>query len=50
MFLSEDEFEENRNYISKDKNGKFPSGTINDLVYKKLKTYAKINSQANLQN
>ena len=28
----------------KDKNGKFPSGTINDLVYKKLKSYAKIDS------
>ena len=28
----------------KDKNGKFPAGTINDLVYKKLKSYAKINS------
>ena len=29
----------------KDKNGQFPSGTINDLVYQKLKTYAKINSK-----
>ena len=28
----------------KDKNGKFPAGTINDLVYKKLKSYAKIDS------
>ena len=28
----------------KDKNGKFPSGTINDLVYQKLKLYAKINA------
>ena len=27
----------------KDKNGKFPAGTINDLVYKKLKKYAEIN-------
>ena len=31
----------------KDKNGKFPSGTINDLVYQKLKTYAKINLKNN---
>ena len=28
----------------KDKNGHFPSGTINDLVYQKLKMYAKINA------
>lgn len=27
----------------KDKNGKFPAGTINYLVYEKLKKYAKIN-------
>ena len=30
----------------KDKNGKFPAGTINDLVYKKLKSYAKIDSSS----
>ena len=28
----------------KDKNGKFPAGTINDLVYKKLKLYSKIDT------
>ena len=28
----------------KDKNGHFPAGTINDLVYKKLKKYAEISS------
>ena len=26
----------------KDKNGRFPSGTVNDLVYKKLKAYAGV--------
>lgn len=26
----------------KDKNGKFPSGTINNLVYEKLKKYSQI--------
>ena len=31
----------------KDKNGKFPAGTINALVYKKLKEYAKIDSLEN---
>ena len=31
----------------KDKDGKFPAGTINDLVYKKLKEYAKIDSLEN---
>ena len=30
----------------KDKDGKFPAGTINDLVYKKLKSYAKIDSSS----
>ena len=29
----------------KDKNGKFPAGTINYLVYKKLKKYADIHSK-----
>ena len=29
----------------KDKNGKFPSGTINALVYEKLKKYAEINKK-----
>ena len=32
----------------KDKNGKFPSGTINSLVYEKLKKYSKVNSKDNL--
>ncbi|MNL68113.1 hypothetical protein D3C87_1927850 [compost metagenome] len=27
----------------KDKNGKFPAGTVNHLVYDKLKKYAEIN-------
>ncbi len=31
----------------KDKDGKFPAGTINNLVYKKLKEYAKIDSLEN---
>ena len=31
----------------KDKDGKFPAGTINALVYKKLKEYAKIDSLEN---
>lgn len=34
----------------KDKNGKFPSGTINDLVYKKLEKYAKISAQHSFKN
>lgn len=29
----------------KDKNGKFPAGTVNYLVYEKLKKYAKINEK-----
>ena len=29
----------------KDKNGNFPAGTINYLVYEKLKKYAKINEK-----
>ena len=32
----------------KDKYGKFPSGTINSLVYEKLKKYSKVNSKDNL--
>ena len=31
----------------KDKNGHFPSGTVNDLVYKKLKNYAEVVSGSN---
>ena len=29
----------------KDKNGKFPAGTVNYLVYEKLKKYAEINQK-----
>ena len=29
----------------KDNNGRFPAGTINYLVYEKLKKYAKINEK-----
>ena len=29
----------------KDKNGKFPAGTVNYLVYEKLKKYASINQK-----
>ena len=30
----------------KDKNGKFPAGTINHLVYEKLKKYAEVTSKS----
>ncbi|MCI8655553.1 MAG: AAA family ATPase [Clostridia bacterium] len=33
----------------KDKNGKFPSGTVNYLAYEKLKKYAEVNSKENIK-
>ena len=32
---------------SKDENGKYPAGTVNYLVYQKLKKYAKISKDNN---
>ena len=29
----------------KDKNGKFPAGTVNHLAYEKLKNYAKLSKE-----